>query len=202
MKSIFSDYFRALVKEPVMNRRESMKLSSATTVKQTAGEGSPWCALNQERITMERTLPHNVEAESALLGSLILDPSKMDDVKSLLCVKSFYERRNAQVWEVILGMQTVDLVLLVSSLREAGWYDEIGGATRLDELMRSVAVSAHAVYYAERIAKAHYRRRVINSLTMMIDDYYDETMPEDKLKSKTASLLRKILSTVTEEDKP
>ena len=80
----------------------------------------------------DRLPPQNIEAEQAVIGSLLIDPQLCDDVVLMLRPDDFYSDANRKLFEHIVAMHDsggrIDMMLLVERLRQAGDFDAIGGA--------------------------------------------------------------------------
>lgn len=130
---------------------------------------------------LDRVPPHSMESEKAVLGSLLLDPRRCDDVARVLVADDFHSEANRILYETILRMRTkgtgIDMVTLVESLRQAGNWDAIGGAAYLGEVVHAVPVAAHAVDYAEIVLDKSRRRRLIHVAMRAIRAAWDETTP-------------------------
>src|SRR5687767_7061799 len=84
---------------------------------------------------LERQLPQSVEAERAVLGSILLLPEVFDEVALVIRAADFYDDDNRHLYEQLLEMhdsgQRVDLMLLVERLKKADVYERVGGAAYL-----------------------------------------------------------------------
>ncbi len=107
--------------------------------------------------------PHDLEAEKAVLASLILDPSVRSEVAQVISPAEFYSPAHRVVWHALAEMarrgETPDPVLLSHELGPDG-IAEIGGLAYLTEIIESVPTPANAVFYA-RIVKDHADRRAV-----------------------------------------
>ena len=73
-------------------------------------------------------LPHSVEAEQAVLGSMLIDERCVPDVVARLSPDDFYMRQNRELYQVLFGMfnrfETIDPVTELDRIIHAGVYDE------------------------------------------------------------------------------
>lgn len=124
-----------------------------------------------------RVPPHSLEAEKAVLGSILLDPRVLDDVATQLVADDFYVDAHRKIYARILDMhaenRTIDLMLLVEELRRHGEFEAVGGAAYLAEVAQSVAVASHAVYYAEIVRNHALTRSLIHAGTDIVRDAFD-----------------------------
>lgn len=108
--------------------------------------------------------PHDTEAEIAVLGSVLLEPSVVPLLLPLICARDFYETQHAELWRVLVEMQAttgvIDVVLLREELQRRGVLAAIGGTSFLSRLVVSVPTAANAEHYA-RIVRDAARRRLV-----------------------------------------
>ncbi len=135
---------------------------------------------------LDRLPPQNLDAERAVLGSLLLDAAMCDDVMLILRPEDFYSDVNRKLYGHIVAMHDegsrVDTMLLVERLKQAGDYDAVGGAPHLAEVLQAVAVAAHAAYYARIVREKATLRALIHASTEILRDAYDPTLdPRDMI---------------------
>ncbi len=140
-------------------------------------------AHSKERVTSElldRLPPQNLDAERAVLGSLLLNSSYCDDVMLILRPDDFYARQHGTLFRHLVQMhdagKRIDTTLLVERLKHAGELEAIGGAAYLAEVLQSVPVAAHAVYYAEIVRDKAALRALIHTTTEILRDAYDPAL--------------------------
>lgn len=137
--------------------------------------------------------PQDLAAEQGVIGSILLDPSLIDDVAVEVKADEFYSHANQKLYGHIVGLHNdggrIDTTLLVDRLKTASDFGSIGGAAYLHEVINSVAVAAHAVHYAKIVRKHSQRRTIIQATTEMIRAAYDTSRePEDVLGECEATL--------------
>ena len=125
-----------------------------------------------------RVPPHNVEAEKALLGSVMIRPEVMHDVVDLVGEKSFYSPQHALIWSALFELHSkstpIDLLSLSARLKERGALEQIGGMSYLTELINTVPSSANAVHYGEIVEKKHIMRELLRAAEHITGLGYDE----------------------------
>lgn len=131
--------------------------------------------------TIEENLPpHSIEAEEAVLGSLVIDPDEETyySVRRVLQPDDFYRIGHRRVYEAIGRLHEeripVDVVTLIDTLRSAGHLEAAGGETSLINLLNAVPTSIHVDYYAEIVAEKARRRRLITRAGRMARIAYAE----------------------------
>ncbi len=125
-----------------------------------------------------RIPPHNIDAERALLGSIMLRPEVMYEVTDLVHPSSFYSNKHKIIFETILELfskrNPTDLLSVSARLKEKNELEEIGGSSYLGDLVNSVPSSSNAKYYAEIIQKKHIARNLISASDFISSLGYDE----------------------------
>lgn len=129
--------------------------------------------------TVDREAPFSLEAETGVLGSLMLMPDACDDIVNILRADDFYDESHRKLFGHIMDMHNdarkIDLTLLRERLVSNGDFELIGGAARLAEIFTSVPTAAHAVYYAEIVREKATMRNLITTCTDILSEAYDPT---------------------------
>jgi replicative DNA helicase len=129
---------------------------------------------------LDRLPPQSVEAEKALLGSVLMNPTLLDDVVLIVRPDDFYADAHRRLFTHLLAIQDgggrIDVLLLSERLKQAGELEVVGGRPYLAELVESVAVPAHAEYYARIVREKSIFRSLINASTEILRDAYDPTL--------------------------
>jgi replicative DNA helicase len=132
-------------------------------------------------VVLDRQPPCNLQAEMAVLGSILLRPEVIDDVVMVLRPDDFYDEAHGKLYAHMVNMhdagKKIDVTLLVDELRRQGEFEKIGGAGFLARVGNSVATAAHATYYADIVRQDATCRALINSCTEILQEAYQ---PESK----------------------
>ncbi|MDC8829852.1 replicative DNA helicase [Alteromonas gilva] len=109
--------------------------------------------------------PHSIEAEQAVLGSMLIDPESWDKVSELVTDSEFYNRSHQIVFKAILKLlansQPVDLITVSELLENNDQLDDAGGFAYLGELARNTPSSANVTAYAKIIRERAITRELI-----------------------------------------
>lgn len=126
----------------------------------------------------EKMIPHDGEAEEAVLGSLLIDPDALYRVASFLRPEDFYIQKNGWIYEAILALhdrrEPVDLVTLRNELEARGLLEEVGGVAYLARLIDTVPTAIHVEAYGRIVEEAAIRRRLINAASDIAQLAYQE----------------------------
>jgi replicative DNA helicase len=125
----------------------------------------------------DRIPPHDLEAEVAVLGSMLLDPEAAGNVVSILRPEHFYKGPHADVYAVLTELydanRAIDIVLLREELQRRGVLEKIGGTSFLSRIVASVPTAANAEHYARIVLEAGLRRSVIQAANEVEAEAYD-----------------------------
>ncbi len=129
--------------------------------------------------------PHNIEAEKAALGAILLEPSCMADVATKLRVDRFYSFQNQVIFEAMLSLYKqnipVDTLSVINELSRLGKIEQAGGAAAVSELTGLVPTSKNINYYISIINEKAARRDLIRFSSEVKASAFDETHNADEL---------------------
>ena len=129
---------------------------------------------------LDRQPPCNLEAETCVLGSIILLPDVCDEVSMIVRPDDFYDDAHRILYEQMLNMhdngRKIDVALLVDELKKANVFETIGGPAYIAKVANSVPNAAHAVHYAELIREHATRRKLIGAATEVLHDAYQSSL--------------------------
>src|SRR5687768_12633211 len=125
----------------------------------------------------DRVPPHDVEAEIAVLGSMLLDPEAAGRVVSILRPEHFYRGPHSDVYGVLCDLydanRAIDIVLLREELQKRGTLEKIGGPGFLSRVLASVPPAANAEHYARIVKENGLRRQVIRASNDIEKEAYE-----------------------------
>jgi len=126
-----------------------------------------------------RTLPQNVEAEKALLGSILLAPRDvLNECAEQITEETFYSPAHGSIYRVLLEMwsanQQVDVITLTNRLRDLNLLDSVGGPGAVTELYGYVPTAANASHYLDIVVEKSLLRRMITACTSSAARCYEE----------------------------
>ena len=111
-----------------------------------------------------RQLPHSVEAEQAVLGSMLIDSRCIPQVIEHLRAEDFYLRQNREIYEIIYSMFSfsaiIDPVTVLDQMRQHGVYDESNSRSYLLQLMDTTPTAANVGEYVEIVRDKSLLRQV------------------------------------------
>jgi len=128
----------------------------------------------------DKVPPHNLEAEQATLGALLLDWEAVGTVIRYLRPDRFYSLQNQKVFTAILSLfnkgHRGDILTIIEELRATGDLDSSGGASYITSLTDTVPTSANVEYYAKIVLDQAVRRDLLKLSANMVMQSHDETI--------------------------
>ena len=126
---------------------------------------------------LTRQMPHSLEGEQAVLGSMLIDPECIKDVMDKLQPGDFYLRQNREIFEAIYSMfsyaRPVDGITVAEELRKNGTYDAQTTRRYLAELMEITPTSANVMEYVKIVRDKALLRGVAiaaSEITAMVQE--------------------------------
>ncbi|HEY5268072.1 MAG TPA: replicative DNA helicase [Candidatus Saccharimonadales bacterium] len=124
--------------------------------------------------------PHSIDAETSLLGAILIDSEAIVKVADRVKYDDFYDDKNQYIFQAIMGLydnhSPIDVLTLSNKLQEMGYLDTIGGASYLTELTNYVPTASNVHEYADIVAQKALRRRLIKTSQDIVGLGYDETV--------------------------
>ncbi|PDO10342.1 MAG: replicative DNA helicase [Candidatus Reconcilbacillus cellulovorans] len=133
----------------------------------------------------DRTPPHSLEAEQALLGAILRDPGVLPSVMAKISAEDFYRAAHQRIYAAMVELaqdnEPVDLVTLTARLVDRRQLEEVGGVSYLAKLAQSVPTAAHAEHYAGIVEEKAVLRRLIRAASEIAASGYTETEDVERL---------------------
>ena len=129
-----------------------------------------------------RTMPESLEAEAAVLGSMIIDPECISDVVEKVKTNAFYRVEHQMIFDAMISLYeksrgedvAIDAVLLRDELEKHKQLEEVGGVEYLVKIIDSVPSSANVMYYAGIIKDKMLLREMIAAAHEILEMGYRE----------------------------
>lgn len=126
---------------------------------------------------LDKIPPQNLEAEMAVLGSMLLDEEAIAVAIDSLGGDSFYKDSHRKIFEAILALynanKAVDLITLTDELKNSGALDQVGGVSFLAALTNSVPTAANINHYVNIVKEKSILRTLINNATKIVSLCYE-----------------------------
>jgi len=142
---------------------------------------------------VEKIPPHNIDAEMAVLGSMLIDQDVIADAIETLDEASFYKDSHRKIYAAIVKLfdenKGVDMVTLIEELKKTGSLDSLGGPSFITSLASSVPTSANFAHYANIIKEKKLLRKLISAATQIASESYDPSQNADAIVDKAEQLI-------------
>lgn len=129
------------------------------------------------QISLDKIPPQNLEAEMAVLGSMLLDEDAISVASEILDRDYFYKENHRKIFEGVINLYSankpVDLITLTDLLKNTGELDEVGGASFLAALANAVPTAANIGHYVSIVKEKYILRSLINNATRIVSLCYE-----------------------------
>lgn len=124
-----------------------------------------------------RVPPQNVDAETSVLGAILLDSEAIVAVADIINPESFYVPAHQHIYAAMEALfekrQPIDVVTLTNQIKKMKKLTEVGGTSAIAELSNVVSTAANAKHYAQLVSEAYVKRRLISMSAEMNELAFD-----------------------------
>lgn len=128
--------------------------------------------------SLDRIPPQNLEAEQAVLGSMLIERPAVEKAAEILKPEDFYRDAHRFIFEAILALaerdEPVDLITVPEELKSRGQFDSVGGFLYLQNLMEAPSTAANVEHYARLVEEKAILRRLLDAGTQIQGLAYSE----------------------------
>ena len=146
--------------------------------------------------------PHDIEAEQAVLGSMLTDKDAVISAIEALKEEDFYRTDNRAIYEAILNLynraEPIDIITVKAELESIGKFEQVGGLTYLASLPDKVPTTANAMKYIKIVEEKSTLRNLIKTANEIIELGYD---PTEDVEDIMESAEKKIFDIMQNKDK-
>ena len=129
--------------------------------------------------------PHDLEAEQAIIGSMLTDKDAVISAIEILKEEDFYREDNRAIYSAILNLynraEPIDIITVKAELKSMGKFEQVGGLEYLAELPERVPTTANAIKYIKIVEEKSILRNLIRTANEIIDLGYDPTEDVDDI---------------------
>src|SRR5947209_1492285 len=140
--------------------------------------------------------PHSIQAEEAVLGSVLKNPASIVRVSDFLRPEDFYQQRNRHVFRAMLSLFTdgkpIDYHSTADRLDQQGVYDAAGGLLYLSELNLATPSAAHIEHYGRIVERTSIMRQLIAKAQTIAELAYRDNLEPDTALEKAEQLILSI----------
>ena len=150
-----------------------------------------------EEALIKRILPHSVEAEQSVIGSMLMGREAIVVASEMLTSEDFYQRQYGIVFDAMVDLfnegKPVDVVTLQNRLREMDVPPEISGLEFVRDLLNAVPTSANIRYYATIVSEKAVLRRLIRLTEEIENQCYLNREPVEEILENTEKKMFQLL---------
>ncbi|MDY5576067.1 MAG: replicative DNA helicase [Lachnospiraceae bacterium] len=138
---------------------------------------------------IKKIMPHSIEAEQAVIGSMLMDADAVEAALETLFPEDFYGRQYGTLFQAMMELnrenKPIDLVTLQDKLREDNVPEELAGMDFIRDILNAVPTSANVKYYAGIVKEKSLMRKLIRTTEEITADCYKGTETVEYLMDTT-----------------
>lgn len=141
-------------------------------------------------------VPSSIEAEKALLCSILLTPKRFDEILEITSSDDFYKKSHQNIFAVMTQIyienSVIDGHLIIEKLKLNNKYEESGGEATLFEILEAVTTAANILSYAQIVKEKAILRKLGEVGTRIVEMVYDDYEEPETILDKAESMIFKI----------
>lgn len=143
--------------------------------------------------TVVKLPPHDLDAEEAVLGSLLIDPTVVYQTEPVLKPDDFYREKNRWTYECMLALHergvAINTITVAQDLMQRQQLEAAGGAPFLSHLVAQTPTSVHCEHYAHIVGRLSVMRKVISASNQIAAIGYECPPDTDEALSRAEAIL-------------
>lgn len=151
-----------------------------------------------------RMLPHSLESEQSILGSVLLDKDIIITVSETIRPEDFYKDAHKIIYECMIKLnnknEPIDVITLIEELRNEGRLSDVGGITYITSLSTVVPSTSNVKYYANIVKEKSVLRKLIKASNDIISMGYDTSTSVEDVLEKAEKKIFDISQEKTSDD--
>ncbi len=144
----------------------------------------------------EKLLPHDIEAEEGVVGSLLLDGEAILKVAHLLKPHDFYREKNRQCYQVCLDLfqrgEAINQITVSHELAQKKQLEPIGGAAYLSHVISTVPTPIHIEHYAQLVSRTATMRKLVDAASQISSIGYEDSPEIEEALSRSEEVLFRV----------
>ncbi len=149
-------------------------------------------------VNFEKMPPQNLEAEMAVLGSMLIEETAIGYAIEMLDSTNFYNDSNRRIFDSMIKLysdnKAIDIVTLTEELKKTGDLDKVGGSAYITGLTTVVPTAANVRHYAGIVKEKSILRSLISAATNIVSESYDVDGEVERILDKAERLIFEISS--------
>jgi replicative DNA helicase len=154
--------------------------------------------LKQKKLKMpeEKLPPYDIEAEKAVLGSLLIDGESIFEIATFLNREDFFAEENKYIYDACLNLferhEGINQVTVARELTQKGKLEMVGGSAYLSHLIFEVPTTLHIEYYGQIVSRLAVMRKLISASHRIATIGYEADANLDEALNKAEDIILKI----------
>ena len=148
--------------------------------------------------------PHDIEAEKAVIGSMLIDSEGIFKVATFLAPEDFFNPENQSIYDACFTLyernEGINQITVARELAQKDKLEEVGGAAYLSHLVSTVPTSVHIEYYAQIVSRLAIMRRLISAGSQITSIGYEAGAEVDGALGKAEDILFKVKQRRSRQD--
>jgi len=148
--------------------------------------------------------PHDIEAEKAVIGSMLIDSEGIFKVATFLAPEDFFNPENQSIYDACFTLyernEGINQITVARELAQKDKLEEVGGAAYLSHLVSTVPTSVHIEYYAQIVSRLAIMRRLISAGSQITSIGYEADAEVDGALGKAEDILFKVKQRRSRQD--
>jgi replicative DNA helicase len=144
----------------------------------------------------DRLPPYDIEAEKAVLGSILIDSEAIYKITTSLDAGDFFIMQNQEIYAACCSLnersETINQITVAQELAQKGKLEEVGGVSYLSQLVAMVPTSVHIESYAQIVSRLSIMRRLISASDRIAAIGYEAEADTDDALAKAENILFKV----------
>jgi replicative DNA helicase len=149
--------------------------------------------MSEQVVVPDKMVPHNIEAEQAVLGALLIDPDAIFRINTFLRADDFYVERHRWLYDSILALhdrgEAVDFVTLCDELERREQLAELGGAAYITWLIDATPTALNVEHYGRIVERTSTLRRLIGAAGEIAALAYEDNDDVDEVVDRAEQIL-------------
>jgi len=149
--------------------------------------------MSEPIVVPDKMVPHNVEAEQAVIGALLIDPDAMFKVNTFLQAEDFYIERHRWLYDSIVALhdrgESVDFVTLCDELERREQLAELGGAAYITHLINVTPTALNVEHYGRIVERTSTLRKLIGAAGQIAALAYEDAENAGEVVDQAESII-------------
>jgi replicative DNA helicase len=149
--------------------------------------------MSEQVVVPDKMVPHNVEAEQAVLGALLIDPDAIFKVNVFLAGADFYVEKHRWIYDAVMALherrEAIDFVTLCDELERRERLSELGGGAYITSLLNATPTALNVEHYGHIVERTSTLRKLIGAAGEIAALAYEDSDDVDEVVDRAEQIL-------------